>query len=258
MIKRHPLLPIFAVALLAGACAGMPDIEKPQFTPWHYSFSVLLDPEMPGTSPQLDLAMSLLRMEYPADQSEFFYELMYSGNGLDDYKDRMIREQRSSYRGGAANSADNNWHHTETIRIKKSLQQGIIAERDTSFQSGGKALQTRRYYVLDMEERKQLKIDDLFADYQEQERLRDIVYDEMRKFNNLEKGQPLSSGIFFSDDPELSFNFFVTDDGLGLYWDPEQIARGPVEIIIPWHLVRPMMLHSGMELLTKFDIYLFI
>jgi hypothetical protein len=134
--------------------------------------------------------------------------------------------------------------------------------RDISFKSGGEqAFPGKRYYVLDMEARKQLKIDDFFADYQGEKRLRDIVYEEMRKCSKLERGQPLSSGAFVADEPELSFNFFVTDDGLGLHWDPQQIAPfsdGPVEIIVPWYAVRPMMLHSGMDLLAKFNIHLFM
>jgi hypothetical protein len=263
--RRYPLLRVFAIALLMAACAGMPHIEKLQYTPWHYSFSVLLDPETPGTSPKLDLSMSLLRMEYPADQADFFNEVMYSGASLDDYKDQVIREQRSNYRGSVSeqeNSADNNWWRSEIVNIKRSLHQGIVVEREISFKSGsGPVFPTKRYYVLDMEERRQLKIDDFFANYQEEKKLRDIVYEEMRKFSKLERGQPLSSGAFFADEPELSFNFFVTDDGLGLHWDPEQISPlsyGPIEIIVPWYAIRPIMLTSGIELLTKFNIHLFM
>ncbi|MDR0494126.1 MAG: RsiV family protein [Treponema sp.] len=260
--KSYSLLFIFPCILLGSACTGMPSAKKQQYTPQYYSFSVLLDPETPETSPQLDLAMSLLRMEYPPEQAVFFNEAIYLGGSIDDYKDKVVREQRSNYRVSAqGNAPGNNWRRSETVNVTRSLSQGIIVEREVNFESGdGRDTQTKRYYVLDMEDRRQLKIDDFFANYQEQKRLRDIVYEEMRKFSKLERGKPLSGGIFFTDEPELSFNFFITDDGLGLHWDPQQIAPfscGSIEIIVPWYSVRPMMLVSGMELLTKFDINIY-
>jgi hypothetical protein len=83
----------------------------------------------------------------------------------------------------------------------------------------------------------------------------------MRKISKLERGQPLSAGIFYADVPELTYNFFITDEGLGLHWDPQQIApysSGSIEIIVPWYAIRPMMLTSGIQLLTKFNIHLFM
>jgi hypothetical protein len=262
-IKRYSLLSVLLWILLGSACAGMPSAKTPQYTPRYYTFSVLLDPESPGTSPKLDLAMSLLRMEYPSEHADFFREIIYAGDSLDDYKDRVVREQRSNYRrSGRGNSKDNNWRRSETVSIIRSTSRGMVVEREINFNYGdSQDIQTKRYYILDMEERKQLKIDDFFANFQGQKMLRDIVYEEMRKFSKLERGQPLSSGIFFNDEPELSFNFFITNDGLGLHWDPQQIAPyscGSIEIIVPWYSVRPMMLARGIELLTKFNIHLFI
>jgi hypothetical protein len=112
-----------------------------------------------------------------------------------------------------------------------------------------------------MDEFKQLRIDDLFANFAEDRKLRDIVYEELRRHGRLERGQALSGGIYFSDEPEMTFNFFITDDGLGLHWDPDQIApfsEGEIEVVLPWQVIRPMMLFTGIELLTKFNIHLFV
>jgi hypothetical protein len=262
------------------ACASSPKIEKPQFTQRHYTFSVLLDPEKPSGSPQLELALSLLQMEFPEDQAEYFRDVLYSQASLDAYKDKIIQEHRKNYREKASGTdKNNNWHYSETVNIKRYQNQGmviqpadavkvdatrgegIVVERSIGSYSGGKTVKTKRYLNLDMDEFKQLRIDDFFAAFSEEKKLRDIIYEELRKFSGLERGKALSEGIFFSNEPELSFNFFITDDGLGLHWDPDQIApfsQGDIQIILPWQIIRPMMLFTGIELLVKFNIYLFV
>jgi hypothetical protein len=262
------------------ACAGAPKIEKPQYTQRHYTFSVLLDPEKPGASPHLDLAMTLLQMEYTEEQAGYLYNVLYSTASPDAYKDKIIQDHRKNYREKASGTdKENNWHYSETINIKRyhdpgmviqraetlnvdtPRSEGIVLERTISSSSGGQKVKTKRYINLDMDEFKQVRIDDFFASFSEEKKLRDIVYEELRKYSGLERGKTLSEGIFFSNEPELSFNFFITDDGLGLHWDPDQIAPpsyGEIQVILPWQVIRPIMLFTGIELLTKFNIHLFV
>jgi hypothetical protein len=270
-MKKYPALGVLVLTLLICACASAPRIEKSQYNQRHYIFTILLDPDRPSDSPRLDISLSLLYMEYPAEQAKYLSELLYSTNSLDEYKDRIIEEQRKLYRRSIVDkttipsrkdSASYNWRYAESIAIRSSGRQGIVIERDYDIYSGGAhGLSTKRYYVLDMNERRQLRINDLFANYQGEKRLRDIIYFELGKYSRLESGQKLSQGIFFSDEPELSFNFFVTNEGLGLYWEAYQIAphaHGNIEIIVPWQVIRPLMLTEGVELLTKFSIFLFV
>jgi hypothetical protein len=258
----------------------MPTIDKPQFTYRHYTFSVLLDPDKPSGSPQLELALSLLRMEFPEDQAGYLHELLYAGISPDDYKDKIVQEHRKIYREKASGTdKDNNWYYSEKVDVKRYQEEGIIIQRSKASKveppqtegivierniksvADGKAFNIKRYLNLDMDECKQLKIDDFFAAFSEERKLRDIVYEELRKFSKLERGMALSEGIYYSDEPEMSYNFFITDDGLGLHWDPDQIApssKGEIEVVLPWQVIRPMMLFTGIELLTKFNIYLFV
>jgi len=269
--RRYALFCVLALVL--SGCASAPGFEKPQFTQWYYTFSVLLSPEKPNDSPQLELAMALLDMKYPAEQADYLNEVLYSAASFDAYKDRIIDEQRRNYREKASQAAQSagvnpannqsfNWRYAETVAVKRAQGQGITIERNFETYSGGAhSAWARRYYNIDMDEQRPLRIDDLFTSYQEDRRLRDIIYDELRKYSNLEKGQPLSQGIFFINEPELTFNFFITDEGLGLHWDRAQIAphsQGNIEIVLPWDSIRPLMLYPGIELLTKFNIYLFI
>jgi len=270
-MKRYTVLCVLVPIVLLCACVSASRIKKPQYNQWHYAYTILLDPINPSDSPQLDIALSLLDTVYPADQAEYLNELLYSTDSLDAYKDQIIEEQRKQYRGSLTDtaawptrkdSASYNWRYAETVNIICSGQRGIVIERDYDIYSGGAhGLNTKRYYVIDMDEYKQLRTSDFFANFQGDKRLRDIIYFELGKYSGLESGQKLSQGIFFSDEPEMSFNFYITNEGLGLHWDPYQIApytHGNIDIILPWQVIRPMMLNEGIELLTKFGIYLFM
>jgi len=266
-INRCILLCVLIVVLLG--CAGMPSIEKPQFIQRHYVYSVLLVPEKLGKSPQLELALSLLRMEYPAGQAEALHTILYGQPDLDVYKEQVVNEQRKSYRSKAAdlpaNATDTsnfNWRYAEKFNVKQTFQQGIVIERDLeTFSGGAQSGRITRYYniQIDSNEYRLVTLDDLFSSFQEDQKFRDIVYEELREYSNLISTQSLSQGIYYNNEPELTFNFFITTDGLGMRWDPAQIApasHGSIEIVLPWFIVRPLMLYTGIELLAKFDIYL--
>jgi hypothetical protein len=145
--------------------------------------------------------------------------------------------------------------------VAASFEKAVIIERIIdSYNGGDHGMRLKRFYVLDMESVMLIKIDDLFEDYQGS-RIRSVIYEELRNYSKLEAGQPLSKGIYLTDSPELSFNFFLTQEGLGLRWDPYEIApysEGGIEIVIPWKNIRPLMLSSSMDILTRFNIYLFV
>ena len=272
------LFPIlFCVLLLAVSCVSAPVIEKPQFSQWHYTYSVLYAPDQPKDSPRLNLALSLLRMNYPEEQAKFLNELLYFSMGIDDYKDKVVREQRENYRIKLSDgmvveeeneaeddeefSAGPDWWYAERFDLQDPQPAGIIVERKVDTYTGGAhGFQATRYFVIDLEDQRLLKIDDFFQDYQGDE-TRALVYRELHKYSELEEDQALSEGIYMTDAPELSFNFFLTQEGIGLHWDPYEIApfsEGSIEIVLPWRVIRPLLLHSGMELLTKFGILLFV
>jgi hypothetical protein len=261
--KFSCFVPLCAVVLLGTACASGPHLIKPQFTPWYYTFSVLLSPDQPGDTPQLELAMSLLQIKYPAELAEYLNGFLYQAADPDEYKDKIIEKKRDEYRQSAVMGTreSHNWHYSEIVSLKnEQLPQtrGIVIEREIETFSGGAHPDTNRdYYVIDLEEKKQISIDELFADFRG-ESVRSIVYAELRRFSKLGEGQPLSEGVFFRDEPELTFNFFVTEAGLGLYWNRYEIAPyyvGGIEIILPWRDIRPFLQCGGIELLKKFDIH---
>jgi len=267
-INRYVLLCVLVLVLLG--CASMPKIENPQFTQRHYIYSVLLVPEKLSKSPQLELALSLLRMEYPAVQAEALHSILYGEADLDVYKDFIFEEQRKNYRSRASDlpadgtgAANFNWRYAEKFNVKQIFERGIVIQRDLETYSGGaNSGKITQFYNIEIDGNgfRRLTLDDMFASFQEDLQFRDIVYNELRKYSNLDSNQSLSQGIYLNNQPELTFNFFITEEGLGLHWDPAQIAppsHGSIQMVLPWHVVQPMMLYTGIELLTKFNIYLF-
>jgi len=289
VMKNSPnfsLAPVFVLSALCSACVSVqptlnlpPETPRSQFSELRFGSTIPLYPERPANSSGLELTLNLTGMNSPAAQAEFFHRNLYSGDSLGAYRNRVVNEQTEIYRRTLAaldtaeteDRSDLNWYYTEEVAVigaensgaenSGAGNNGIVVERmlDT-YIGGAHGLATKKYHVLDLESLKVVTINDLFEDFHDT-RIRAIVYDALRDYGKLAKAQPLSEGGFFSDAPELTENFYVTEQGLGLYWNRYEIApyvMGPIDIVIPWRDIRPRMLHSGMELMTKFGIYLFM
>ena len=263
------MAPVLVLSALCSACVGTPpETPQSQYRELRYGSTIPLYPEQTA-GPGLDLTLDLVGMNTPANQAEFFHKVVYSGNSLEAYRDRVINEQTGIYREEAAaviipegeGQSNLNWYYTEQVIVNGGENEGIVAERTLdSYTGGAHGLLKKKYYVLDLDSYRQVTINDLFENFHDVQ-IRAIIYDELRNYSGLAKGQPLSEGGFLSDAPELTENFYVTEQGLGLYWNRYEIApyvMGSIDLIIPWREIRPRMLHSGMELLTKFRIYLFM
>ena len=261
---------ILALSALLSACASTPsDSAQSQFTELRYGSMIPLYPEQPAASPHLDLTMDLVGMKTPAKEAEFFHQVLYSGDSLEAYRDRVVTEQTTLYRRmpAAVNIPEGegesslNWYYMEQVIVNGAENRGIVVKRLLeSYIGGAHGLPATKYYVLDLEALKAVTINDLFENFHD-ERIKAIVYDELRNYSNLAKGQPLTEGGFLSDEPELTENFYVTEQGLGLFWNRYEIApyvMGSIDIVVPWRDIRPRMLNSGMELMTRFKIYLFM
>jgi hypothetical protein len=219
-----------------------------------------------SAKPQLDIFLTLLAVKEPAPAARFLRELLYSGSDAEQYQNGLITEYRNLYQQNppleitdSVPSAD--WEYQEVIVVQGMGKHGLVLGKEKDIYTGGAhGMYSKIYYVIDREELKLLKLSDFFGETNEAE-LRGLVMEELRRYSRLEAGQPLSKGIFFEDEPEMSSNFFVTEEGLGLHWDQYEIApysEGYIEIILPWKTVRPLLKQEIMERLTKFGIYLFV
>ena len=268
-MKNHKfLIFIFIPMLFFSACVSKPVINKPTSLQRHYTYTVLSNPREPAQSAQMEIALSLLQMNYNEDIIYFVNTLLYppskNYDGIDisdytaeAYKNRIISEKRDEFRSSLP---ENDWRYSETINVAARFEKGLIIERQYySYSGGAHGMQLNRHYIIDTEELAVVNMDDLFENFQREE-IRSIVYRTLRANFNLRRNQPLSEGLFFSDEPELSFKFYLTDEGLVIYWDPYEIApysSGSIEVLLHWMEIRHFILDSGLELLTKFNIYLF-
>jgi hypothetical protein len=107
--------------------------------------------------------------------------------------------------------------------------------------------------VVDLQKQKALNWRDLFTDPESPDLYRSVL-DGLREYAGLEKNAPLSSGIYFEDEPEISGNFFLTSDGLGFHWNPYEIgpySEGSVKIVIPWEKINRLLNAEGRTILNE-------
>jgi hypothetical protein len=202
----------------------------------------------------------------PEHLARFFNVLLYGGNSPEQYRDALVREYQAMYRqipetaiAGYPPSAG--WEHWESVEARRFRNRGLVlGQEQYTYAGGAHGMQTKKYYVLDLEALRVLTPADFFRE-PEDPRLRGFINEELRRYSGLEPGRPLSEGVFFEDEPPMSANFFVGEEGLGIRWDPYEIApysEGGIEIMLPWKTIRPLLKLEAMELLVSFGIYLFI
>lgn len=226
------------------------------------SASVPLAAKQTKGTARIVITLALLEASEASREGEFFREAFYLGNSAEQYRDALVRKYRTGYQEpppGAGSAAD--WEYWERMEARGLRDRGLVLERERYVYTGGAhGLQTKTYYVIDREELRILGLADFFREPDGAE-LRRLVLEELRRYGGLETGQPLSAGIFFENEPAMSANFHINSEGLGLRWDPYEIApysEGGIEIILPWRAIRPLLKLEAMELLATFGIYLFV
>jgi hypothetical protein len=255
--------------MFMSACVSAPKAEAPRYEQHHYTFSVLLTPDQPKASPHLEIGLSLIELKYSTEQARYLNNILYAGKTYNEYKDFVLTNQREVYRTaelavsstGDASPVSMNWKYRESIAIRNPQYQGIVIEREKEFYTGGAhGNYSKKYYVVDLDDQRVINIENMFSDYRG-EQTRSLILGELRRYSGLLNNEPLSSGIFLTDDPDLSTNFFVTEDGVGLHWDTYEIApysEGNIEIILPWRVIRPLLVQSAVETMAKFGINFFV
>ncbi|MDR1576007.1 MAG: RsiV family protein [Treponema sp.] len=270
--------PLLALAVSAAACgnlapaqtgAGQPNSAEAALPEGYalrrFTRSIHLAEKRTG-SPRLNMDLTFLEIKKPERKAKFLRELLYSGNSAGQYQNALAGEYRDMYRQNPprtipGDSSLVDWEYRENLNIHGLGEHGVTLGREKDVYTGGAhGMRTKIYYVVDGEALTVLKLPDFFRDPQGAE-LRAFVMEELRRYSGLAEGQPLSEGIFFENEPEMSSNFFITENGLGLHWDPYDIApysEGSIEITLPWRTIRPLLKQEAIERLTKFGIYLFV
>lgn len=211
---------------------------------------------------RINMNIDFLEAAGPERVTRWIGELLYSGQEPERYQKSLLAEYRNLYGespGAPAPSAD--WEYWEILTIHDFRGRGLALGREQYVYTGGAhGAQAKTYYVIDLESLRVMTLADFFRDPRGPE-LEAEVMAALRRYSGLAEDQPLSAGIFFEDQTGPGANFFITEEGLGLHWDPYEIApysEGGIEILLPWKTIRPLLKHEAMELLATFGIYLFV
>jgi hypothetical protein len=256
------LMTVFCAFSLTAACTGGPppgpaeEKNQTEFQTKKITVSVLLVPEQISGSPRMNFNLSILDVSGPGELENFFKVLLYDGQTIDEYKETLVEGYRAVYQDMRETVEENSgtppeimeWEYTESMDIREFSDRGAVIDRTKYYYTGGAHGMTQKtYYVVDLQKQKALDWYDLFTDPESPE-LYGLVLDGLREYAGLGKNAPLSSGIYFEDEPAISGNFFPASGGLGFHWNPYEIgpySEGSVEIVIPWKKVTHLLNDEG-------------
>lgn len=260
---------IFAAlfVLLCAACKSGPSPEagepENQFLLRKTALSVLLCPERISGSPRMNLNLSLLDVSGGRERESFFRNLLYEGRSLPEYRDTLIEDWRKAYTAGQDPEKENsggpresmNWEYAEYMDFQVFGDRWMAISREKEYYTGGAhGISEKTFYTVDLAERKSLSPRDLFTAPESPE-LRSLILEALRERAGLGKNAPLSSGVYFKDEPETGGAFFPDPRGLGFHWNPYEIApysEGHIEVIIPWEKTEGLLGETGQSLRELF------
>jgi hypothetical protein len=118
------------------------------------------------------------------------------------------------------------------------------------YSGGAHGMREKTWYVIDKKINEVIKRSDVFKPGSE-DRLLTLIEDALRKQDQLESHEALSSGIYFEDTVEIPDNYFFSKHGMGFHWDAYEIApysAGAIEIILPYTDLRSLLNQKGLNL----------
>jgi hypothetical protein len=221
---------------------------------------ILLYPDS-SLSPQLEMHIDFLETSDENKLNKILQAQFYEDLDSQSYVNKVFNELENEYgelRLGENEFPQNdrppasfNWDYDETVsaslingRESAGEKSGVVTEGEflvvsrnkEYFLGGAHGNREKQYLVIDTGSWKVLSLSSLIRDtaFPDVQRL---VIAKLALRSELEPGLPLSEGGYFTDAPELTENFFLTDKGLGFYWNQYEIAPysfGPITVIIPW------------------------
>ncbi|MDR0411576.1 MAG: DUF3298 and DUF4163 domain-containing protein [Treponema sp.] len=232
------ILYLLQVILLASCQSVSKNAEKPQESST-FNQTVLLFPEKGAESQKLTISMSFPSIPGGRTIEDSVNAVLYEGDAPQAYADKIYssyKELYESIKAIAENSETANWYYTEEIRVltgqdaetpvgtvKTPLLQ--IKRTIEEYTGGAHPIHNTQFYVFDAQSGRRLSIEDFVQDA---EALIQTVEASLCRDKGVAPGTPL-------DEAEITFlgkehldslpdNFFLTDQGVGFYWNEYEIA----------------------------------
>jgi hypothetical protein len=211
------------------------------------------------SSPYLNISLSYLNITgFFALQKNFqnaFYQGFRPAEYIDDFiaaRTEEYREQKDSADSADRNRESLNWQYRETISLYAGSSKVLVVSQDKeSYTGGAHGMTERNYYVFNLADGKRLSLEDIL-EKGAMSALQKLAEEELRKALNIGQRIPLTEEGFFNDTLDTVYDFYINSQGLGIQWDPYEIApyvMGPLEVVIPTYLVESLLNPLGRSLI---------
>jgi hypothetical protein len=216
-------------------------------------------------NPSLYIALSLARIPGKTTEKDkkleaLFQDLFYQGMDPKDYAKEQIRVKTLEYQDikekiqeqdDEISSDTLNWYYEEKIEVEISSPRFLVLSRNwANYTGGAHGNYGKKYFVLNRETAELISLADVVKEESRQP-LEKKLNRELWKNWEAEGGDSLQEYGFFTNQVELTENFFLTSKGLGFHWDPYEIApyaMGFVEIVIPYGKIGDVLNSLGHDL----------
>jgi hypothetical protein len=205
--------------------------------------------------PALNISLSLLDVSGFTALRKNFQDIFYQGLSIADYIDEFTNTISMEYQaqkdaGMAGESL--NWFYRETVALCAKTSATMVVSLDREYYTGGAhAMTERNYYVFDLGNGNRLFLADILEE-DALSALQKLAEGELRSAMNIPLRVPLTEKGFFSDSLDILYDFYISSRGMGIQWDPYEIApysTGPMEILIPSNLIGGLLNPRGLSLL---------
>ncbi|MFU8843518.1 MAG: RsiV family protein [Bacteroidales bacterium] len=112
-----------------------------------------------------------------------------------------------------------------------------------AYSGGGQGISIQENHVFDIQKGKKLELSDILKDGFESQ-LNFLLDKKFRSLNGLKRDESLRLAGFLIDQIEYTGNFFVTNDGIGFYYNVYEVApysTGTTELFIPFYELQPLL-----------------
>jgi hypothetical protein len=274
IMKTFKYIPLFTMLLIVASCqtnasapiqtARITDIERGSLAIETITLkkSVLLSEDLGENSPRLSISLSLLDITGFTTLQKNFQDIFYQGLSPADYaatvtgtitmKYHALRD--AEYQGQPQEFM--NWVYSETIGLYAKTSSALVVSLDREYYTGGAhGMTERNYFVFDLGNGNRLLLADILEDGA-MPSLQKLAEGELRTAMNIPAQLPLMEKGFFSNTLDILYDFYINSSGIGIQWDPYEIApyvMGAMEILIPARSAKGFLNVKGLALLKDFS-----
>ncbi len=183
----------------------------------------LLFPDL-KSSDRLNDSLDLLITQVVADTPMIVSDReLFMQNVIFDFFDRY-HQATSGIEDIAASAASFNWEKNISMEIIYNENNILSLKFEKyGYTGGAHGIKIMQYAVFNTALKKRIRLDDIFTEgYKPQ--LDKILETKLRKLNGLKQDEKLKEAGFFMDQIESSDNFFINNDGIGVFFNVYEIA----------------------------------